>query len=367
VKIAFYNLTTTTKSGGIETFNREMAKALSKRGHIIHIYGGKSDFVSEDAGVPVYTYPFIRRELFPNFGTRFRRFMERLSFAFFALRDLIGRDYDYIYLIKPYDIPAALALSVFSKTKIIFGSSGTEFFCGYRHLAKRVDHFFACSEFNAAQIERYCGIRPAVLYNGVDTNLFRPMDPDGELQRTLKLSNHDKVVITVGRLVGLKGIKFAIMAVETLLKKGHALKYIIIGDGEERISLEELVNTLRLKEHVFFLGNIPNSLLPKYYSLAGQAVFASIAEEAFGISVVEAMACGVPTVSTMVGAIPEVVGDAGLLVPPGDVDAIASSMEVLISNSDLRTDLAIRGKKRIEDKFTWNLIAEDFERLVTQP
>ena len=116
MKIALYNLTTTTKSGGIETFNWEMAKALAKRGHTVHIYGGKDRFLYDNpCGIPVYTFPYIRRECFPNFGTRFRRFMERLSFGFFANHDLIKGHYDYVYLIKPYDIPLALFVSLRSK------------------------------------------------------------------------------------------------------------------------------------------------------------------------------------------------------------------------------------------------------------
>jgi glycosyltransferase involved in cell wall biosynthesis len=362
MKIALYNLTTTTKSGGIETFNWELAKVLAKRGHAVDIYGGKSSFVYESPpGIRVFTYPFVRRERFPNFGTRFRRFMERLSFGFFSLRDLIGGNYDYLYLIKPYDIPVAMFASARSKVQVIFGSSGTEFFPGYKQLVRKVHYFFACSEFNASQIERYCGIRPVVLPNGIDTELFRPLDPDEGLKHTLKVSERDVTIMTVGRLVGLKGIKYAIMAVGKLIKKGYALKYFVIGEGQERDNLQRLIESAQLKEHVFLLGNIPNNVLPRYYSLAKIAVFPGIAEEAFGISVAEAMACGVPSVCTAVGAIPEVAGDAGLLVTAGDDDALADALGRIISDDALRRQLGASGRKRIEENFSWNSIIETFE------
>lgn len=367
MKIALYNLTTTTKSGGVETLNWEMARALSKRGHTVHIYGGKSSFVYEHPpGIQVFTYPFIRRERFPNFGTRFRRFMERLSFGFFSLRDLTKQNYDYIYLIKPYDIPIALLASARSKALIIFGSSGTEFFPGYRQAVKKVDYFFTCSEFNASQIEGYCGIRPVVVPNGVDTELFKPLSPDEEMKGTLELTDRDIVVMTVSRLVGLKGIAYAIRAVDKVLKKGYQVKFFIIGEGEERGNLEELVETMQLEKHIFLLGNIPNSALPRYYSLAKMAVFSSIAEEAFGISIAEAMASGVPSVSTAVGAVPEVVGDAGLLVSPRDDNALADAIERIISNDTLRKQFSVSGRKRIEENFSWNTIVDKFERHILQ-
>ena len=367
MKIALYNLTTTIKSGGIETFNWQLAKALAKKGHAVDIYGGKSSFVYESPpGIRVFTYPFIRRQLFPNLGTRFRRFMERLSFGFFSLGDLIRQKYDYIYLIKPYDIPVALLVSGRSAARVIFGSSGTEFFPGYKQLVTKVHHFLACSEFNASQIERYCGIRPVVVPNGVDTELFRPLVPDREIRGALKLVDRDIVIMTVSRLVGLKGIAHAVRAVDSVVKKGYPVKFFIIGEGEERNNLQKLVDAAQLEEHVFFLGNISNSSLPKYYSLATMAVFPSIAEEAFGISIAEAMACGVPSLSTAIGAIPEVVGDAGLLVPPGDDDALANAMDRIISDAVLRKQLSLSGRKRIEENFSWNSIAETFERHIAR-
>jgi len=361
LKIAFYNLTTTTKSGGIETFNWEMAKALARRGHAVHIYGGRSSFAFDrPSGISVHTFPFVRRERFPDLGTRFRRFMERLSFGLFALRDLIKGGYDYIYLIKPYDIPIALVARALSKAKVIFGSSGTEFFPGYRYLVKKVDHFFACSAFNARQIEAYCGTRPAVLYNGVDTRLFTRMKPDGELRNALSIRDTDIVMMTVGRLVRIKGLPYAIKAVGRLIEKGYRIKYFILGGGEEREHLQVLVKDIHSEERIVFLGDIHNSVIPRYYSLACLAVFSSI-DESFSISVGEALACGVPTVATAVGGIPELVGDAGTLVPPRDEEALARAMETLISDASLREELGRKGRRRIEENFGWEMIAEKFE------
>lgn len=366
MKIALYNLTTTTQSGGIETFNREMARALAKKGHTVHVYGGRS---AESYNIPpevtTYLYPYIPRERVPNLGTRFRKFVERLSFGVVTFRDLIKREYDYLYVSKSFDIPVALLASHYLRAKVIFGSGGTEFFPGYKYLVKKVDHFFACSGFNAAQIEEYCGVRPRVLPNGVNTGLFRPMEPDGEVLGRLRLERDDTVIMSACRLVGWKGIQYAIAAVARLLKEGHAIKYVIIGDGEHRRELEALVKTLGVENRILFLGGKKNSELPHYYSVAKAAVFPSVGIETFGIAIAEAMSCGVPVISTRVGGIPEVVAEGtGLLVPPRDEIALSEALKTLIFESALREKMGAEGRRRIIEKFSWDVIVERFGRYI---
>jgi glycosyltransferase involved in cell wall biosynthesis len=366
MKIALYNLTTTIKQGGIETFNWEMARALSKRNHSVHIYGGKGEIIPEVSdGVSVHTFPFLKRELIPDFGSRFRKFMERLSFGLFSLRHLISRRYDYIYVSKPFDIPVVLLASFFSKAKVVFGSGGTEFFPGYSCLVKNVDYFFSCSVFNASQIEQYCGVRPLVLPNGINTDLFKPQTADHELKKSLDLADSDKVIISVCRLIGLKGINYAIKAVARLIKKGHPIKYVIIGEGAERQKLESLAKELDIADNIEFLGNKKNAELPRYYSVADLAIFPSIASETFGISAAEAMACGVAVISTTVGGIPEVVSEGtGLLTPPRDEDALTKAVEKLIADDPLRKKMGMRGREWVMKKYGWDGIVNAFEEYI---
>lgn len=365
-KIALYNLTTTTKYGGIETFNWEMAKALAKRGHIVHIYGGKGNIRMETPfGVSIFTYPFLSREKIPDFGSRFRKLAERLSFGLFTVRPLVKGGYDIIYVHKPYDLPVALLSSRISGAKVLFGSGGTEFFPGYRYMVKRIDSFLACSKFNASQIEHYSGISPLVLPNGVDTELFRPLDPDTELKHKLELTDAETVIISACRLIGLKGIQHAIRSISKLVKDGYLIKYLIIGNGVYKKDLEMLANELSLKGNVIFLGSIENSQLPRYYSLADIALFPSIADEAFGISIAEAMACGVPVISTNIGGIPEVItdGETGILVRPSDPEGIAEKITFLLSDVNLRKEMGKKARQRVVDLFSWDIIVGRLERI----
>jgi glycosyltransferase involved in cell wall biosynthesis len=362
MRIALYNLTTTTKSGGIETFNWELGKALAARGHGVDLFGGIGAEVHPGQDrLSVRLYPFLARERIPNLGTRFRKFAERLSFALFAVRDLAEGRYDFIYVSKPFDIPAALIASRMSRARLIYGSGGTEFFPLYGSLVKKVDHFFACSAFNASQIEEYCGVRPRVLYNGVNTALFRPLPPDEALRSMLGLSRDDFILMSACRLVGWKGIQFSLRALQRVLRKGFAVRYVIIGDGEYSRDLKRLAEGLGIAERVHFTGLVDNALLPDYYSLARAAVFPSIANETFGIAIAEAMACGVPVLSTTVGGIPEVVGDAGILVPPADEELLADALERFIVNPDVRKETGARGRERVVQRFGWDVIVKTFE------
>ena len=365
MKIALYNLTTTTSFGGIETFNIEMGRALAKWGWTVDIYGGVSLQIPEIPGVTIFTYPYIKRNLIPDLGSRFRKFGERLSFGLHTFADLTSRKYDYIYVSKPYDLAIVLLSSHFSKSKVIFGSQGTEFFAGYTYLLKKTDFLFSCSAFNAAQVEKHSGIRPLVLPNGVNTELFRPLNPDPQILTRLNISDSESVVISACRLVGWKGVRYAIKAVAELIAKGYPIKYLIAGDGEEREQLEVLAKEYRISDSILFLGKIRNSDLPLYYSFADIAVFPSVADETFGISIAEAMSCGVPVVSTRVGGIPEVVAeDTGLLVPPKDSHSLAEAIEVLLSNREFREKTGGMARDRVVKCFSWDSVAKTFEALI---
>ncbi len=364
--IAFFNLTTTTKHGGIETFNWEMARILAERGHTTHIYGGASEEPFPSSGrVHFHLFPYIAREKFPDLGSRFRKFAERISFGKHALPELKRTRHDYIYVSKPFDIPVALLAARGTGSKVIFGSGGTEFFPGYRSLVRRLDYFFACSRFNATQIQNYCGIRPLVLYNGINTERFVPSPPEHGLKATLGIREEEIVIVTVCRLVGWKGVKYSIQAVSKLIDIGYPARYLVIGDGEDRPVLQDLAARLGMREEILFLGRVSNTLIPKYYSIATMAIFPSVADETFGISIAEAMACGVPAISTEIGGIPEVVKEgAGILVSPRDSDALAQAAKRIIDDQDLREKLGESGRRHVMECFRWEKIVSDFENYI---
>jgi glycosyltransferase involved in cell wall biosynthesis len=365
-RIALYNLTTTVKAGGVEIFNWELGRFLAARGHEVHIYGGEGPLAAGGPGsVPVYTYPYTDRSRFPDLGTRFRKFLERLSFSRHALPDLIGRRYDVIVLSKPYDIPAALVAARRTGAKVVYDSGGTEFFPGYGFLVRRLDFLLACSAFNAEQIRRYCGESPRVLWNGVDTGRFRPSPASERILRRFGLSGGEPVVVTTGRLVGLKGVRHGMLAVARLRRDGIPARHLIVGDGEERSRLEALARELGDGGAFLFAGEVRNADLPEVYSVARAGLFPTVGEEAFGIAVAEAMACGVPVVASRVGGIPEVVLEGGgLLVPPRDEGAIAGALHAILSDPAKGREMGESARVSVNERFSWEKVAGRFEEWV---
>jgi glycosyltransferase involved in cell wall biosynthesis len=132
---------------------------------------------------------------------------------------------------------------------------------------------------------------------------------------------------------------------------------LIIGDGPQRQELVRMSSELSITDRVTFQGPVAHDELPHWYRAADVGVFPSIADEAFGITIAEAMSCGKPVIASYIGGIPEVVGNegtCGLLVPPGDVPALADAMRELALDPSRRASMGGAGRQRIESQFSWN-------------
>jgi glycosyltransferase involved in cell wall biosynthesis len=163
----------------------------------------------------------------------------------------------------------------------------------------------------------------------------------------------------VGRLVEQKGLM-------TLLDAAARLdcdwRLELIGSGPFRIDMEARAAELGVAERLLFREQVPSGEVPAalrgLHALVLPSFTRSFWKEQFGRALVEAMACGIPVIGSDSGEIPRVIGDAGLVTPEGDVDALASALQRLISDDALRADLAQRGRARVLERFTHERIAE---------
>lgn len=103
-----YNLTTTCRFGGVETFVWETSRELARRGKEVHIIGGMGGISRNMPGVKIWRFPFWPQNRIPNFGTRFRKIGERWSFGIRAFAGVCREQYDVLHIHKPYDLPFAL-------------------------------------------------------------------------------------------------------------------------------------------------------------------------------------------------------------------------------------------------------------------
>jgi glycosyltransferase involved in cell wall biosynthesis len=187
---------------------------------------------------------------------------------------------------------------------------------------------------------------------GVDTRVFL----QGESTR------HDCFTIAfVGRLVAEKGLKTLIDAVDQLTRSGRQLpvRLLIIGDGPYRSEIVHYAKKLR--GIVQFVGALPLAQIAQQLHQIDVLVLPSLStpvwKEQFGRVLIEAMACGVPVVGSDSGAIPEVIGEAGLVFPEGNGAALADCLRRLIASPELRESLVERGHARVRAHYTQEHIA----------
>ena len=310
-------------------------------------------------------FPFTDRNRFPNWGTRFRKLMERISFARHATSHLINADYDAVIINKPFDFVALwYAKSRGMKAQTIFRSGGTDFFRGDTFFSNAIDHWVSTSRYNAQQIEQHYRRAIRIIHNGVDTASFAPGTRNPAIRASWHVPESAPLVISVGRLIGWKGVHIIIEALASI----PSAHYVIVGDGAEKNRLQALVAKHSMTDRVHFLGALAHELLPQTLREADLFVQPSIGEEAFGISVVEAMACGLPVLASRNGGMVEIVLDhkTGRLLPPGDVAAWRKTIADLLSHPVICSNMGNQARQRAETAFTWAANAQKIEQLLLE-
>ena len=171
------------------------------------------------------------------------------------------------------------------------------------------------------------------------------------------------ILVSVGRLVGWKGIRIVLDAIAELPKNLHL---VVIGTGSEEQTLRDRAKVLGLDRRVHFAGHVDHAELPKWLVQCDLFVQPSIGEEAFGISVVEAMACGLPVLASNNGGLPEIVvnGETGLLLSPGDVPVWRDSILDLMKRKDRLNEMGTAGRLRAERHFSWAANAQKHEDML---
>ena len=424
MKIALYNLTTTTRWGGVENFVWELAAQLAERGHSVVIFGGRSRMRQRSTehevptthyrpptpdprlpskdGEPLSTqysvlrslYPYIDRDAWrklPLLGRQYglTKLLERLSMAPFALPALLKGRFDIVHIQKPYDLPIG-ALAKLSGARLVFGCHGKDYWPGDRLFARFSDGAVSASRYNAAQVRARYGITPRVVYNGVDLELFTPNEggsrqpsavsrqPSASPQPAPKLPTTDPRLLTTdyrllpddrpaiiyaGRMVRWKGVEYLIEALPMIRPQETVLW--LAGEGEYRPTLERMAEELGVKERVRFLGKVEQPDLAALYRRSAALVAASFANETFGMALCEAMACGTPVVASNFGGFREVVqhGVTGYLTRPQDPRDIADKVNKLLANPDRAKAMGEAGRRFVEANFSWRAVADRVEEV----
>lgn len=231
--------------------------------------------------------------------------------------------------------------------------AGEEQFANIRGKASKI---ICCSQSTVNDLQKYFQVpaeKIALVYQGVDKSVFYRIGKAEEqlVDSVLKeIGVEAPFILSVGTIEPRKNLINLIHAFQALRDKGKfSGKLVVVGmKGWMHDDIGTLIETLNLKQHIIFLGYLPDRELRYLYNEAAVFAFPSF-YEGFGFPIIEAFCCGAPVVTSNVSSCPEIAQDAALKVDPGSPEDIADAIARMIDDSDLRNILRGRGLKRAED------------------
>ena len=393
LRICLLSYRSNPHSGGQGVYIKNLSRALKDIGHFVEVISGPPD-LQLDSDIPVFRLecldlynpedpfrtPTIRKlsnpiNLIEWLGVSTMGFPEPFTFgirAYLFLRNKLHK-YDVIHdnqslsygiwaiskfvptiatihhpITVDRNIEIQAASSIWNKMKQMRWYS---FIGMQKQVARKLLRIITVSKSAKEDISADFKIPPDrfnIIPNGIDTHLFFPM-PGIPREK-------NRIIVTNSADTPLKGLNYLLRAVAEISKK-RKIRLIVIGSPKKKSGIVKLIKELGIGSLVTFTGRIDNREFVKEYAKATLAVVPSV-YEGFGLPVGEAMACGVPVISTTGGALPEVVGNAGIVVPPADSDELAKAIIKLLDNPDMAKSLAAAGNKRVKNHFTWKKAAE---------
>jgi len=380
-------------SGGQGVYIRHLSRALKDLGHHIDVISGPPDPLLDD-DIPLIQLPCLDlfnpedpfriptlRELseplnfiewtgistfgFPEpftFGLRAYLFLRKRFHQYDIIHDNQSLSYG-VWMMKKFTPTIATIHHPVTVDREIDIKSTTKSLRKMEHLrwysfigmqkrvARSLSHIITVSRSAQNDICRDFHI-PAhkfrIVFNGIDTNRFYPIP---EIQR-----DTDHLIVTNSADIPLKGLHYLLTAVAEILKI-KPIKVTVIGTPKKNGTIEKLIEKLGIGRFIRFTGWITDHEFVRLYAKATLAVVPSV-YEGFGFPAGEAMACGVPVISTTGGALPEVVGNAGVLVPPADPGALFKAICRLLDHPDQAKAFGKAGYQRVQEHFTWKKAAE---------
>jgi glycosyltransferase involved in cell wall biosynthesis len=379
-------------SGGQGIYVRYLSRCLRELGHDIEVIAGPP-YPELDDGINLIKLPSLdlyslpererflinprRLNSFPNLvewlGECCGFFTEPLTFGMRAYKFLRSgnryKKYDVIHdnqslsysmlKIKKLGVPVVTTIHhpiiidrdlAIKAAKSLWQAMGIRRWYAFANMqlkvAKKLSHFITGSRNSYRQIIDIFKLPKdslRVIYDGVDSSVFSGT-PE------IKRSVNRLLVINSGD-TPLKGLKYLLEAVAAL-KLERKVQLTIVGKPMKNGYTQGLVDSLGIADCVTHLGQVTTDELVRNYSTATMVVVPSV-YEGFGLPAAEAMCCRTPVISTTAGALPEIVGDAGILVPPADTRALVEAISSLLDNPDRRNDLGEKGHRRVMDMFNW--------------
>lgn len=247
--------------------------------------------------------------------------------------------------------------------------SGFRYLLGKRRLLKDVSLFIAVSDFLKKKMIENGFPKEKIMrhYVGVDTTRFVPLSHNNTV------SDRAPFILSIARHTDVKGLDLLLKAFAAVKQTNPFLRLVQIGGGPLTHQLKALACSLKIEDDVDFLGAMPSEMVLPYIQQCNALVLSSRksitgAEEAFGLVVIEASACGVPCVGTRVGGIPEAIVDGvtGFLVAPENIGDLAEKISLLVSDPMMASKMGRRGREMVCESFDLKKQTQKLEALYAQ-
>ncbi|SIS42896.1 glycosyltransferase family 4 protein [Neptunomonas antarctica] len=348
MKIAIISVDFAPNVGGVAAHVVELGKALVTLGHEVHVL--TLPIADKQESIETWQGMIVHRPRLPKSKPLYTVFMKIWLRRFLKKNPV---DIIHVHGMRPLEATRGL------NTPVIF----TNHTSGYlrrlekgpkvhAELARRLAHIchvLAPSD-ELCEATRVVGFTKPVDFipNGVDVARFTPSPIRPDRPVTILLAR---------RLVDKNGVTVYAEAVSAL--KGLDVQLIFAGNGPERVKVERILKSNGMFDKSTFLGDVSNQDMPDVYRSADISVLPSFME-ATSITGLESMACGLPLIGTRVGGIPTLIteGETGLMVPPGDPDALGEALVFLANNPLLQKEMGLKARKKAEQQFSWLHIAE---------
>ncbi|MFH0819672.1 MAG: glycosyltransferase family 4 protein [bacterium] len=202
---------------------------------------------------------------------------------------------------------------------------------------------------------------------GVDQEKFKPQSKKFELLTKYRIGSSDKIILFVGGLDKahyFKGVEVLLEAFNFIIKDISDVKLLIVGEGDLKDKYQKLAAELKIGDKIIFAGGVANQDLPDYYNLADAVVLPSIdRSEAFGLVLLEAMACGKPVIASNLPGVRTLVevGVNGFLCQPNNHNDLAEKLLKILSEKELANFFGQAGRKKVEEIYNWEKVGKKLE------
>lgn len=344
--------------GGVELATQDIAGNLAKSGNDVHIITSLDKGLSKKNNKDGF---IIHRIFYPK--------IKFLGIIFFWLKCLflikkINPEISHSQTIQ-MGFPCFMAKKLFDIPYIVY-CHGSDVYFPWRFkkmiskwVLENADAIIVLTENMKKEINSF-GFNLKNIFiipNGIEPNESKDLSRN-DMRKDLKIDEVEKIILFVGTLKNVKGIKYLIKAINIVKEKGLKTKLLLIGDGEQKKELEKLSDKLNLKENVNFIGRVNNKEIYKYMVASDIFVLPSLSE-GLPVVILEAMASGLPIIATKVGGVPEILKDKenGFLVDPKNSEQIAEKIIHLISNDNIRESISINNLKEAQ-KYSLDIVVE---------